>query len=54
VALVDEPRDDVRVLQVEVVVAAEDVGGDDGRELAAMLGCVEAVLQRGEGERVEV
>jgi hypothetical protein len=29
---------------VEVVVAAEDVGGDDGRELAAVLGRVQAVL----------
>ena len=41
---VDETGDDVGVLQVEVVVLAEDVGGDDGGVVAPVLGLVHAVL----------
>ena len=37
VALVDETRDDVAVLDGEVVVRAVDVGGDDGGEVAPVL-----------------
>lgn len=37
VHLVDEPRQHVAVLDVEVVVGPEDVGGDDGGEAAAVL-----------------
>lgn len=33
----DEPRQDVAVLDVEVVVRPEDVGGNDGGEASAML-----------------
>lgn len=33
----DEPRQHVAVLDVEVVVGPEDVGGDDGGEAAAVL-----------------
>ena len=43
VALVDEAGDDVAALDVEGVVGAVDVGGDDGGELAAVLLVVEAV-----------
>ena len=38
-----EPGDDVAVLQIVVVVRAEDVGGDDGGEVASMLRSVEVV-----------
>lgn len=37
VDLVDEPRQDVAVLDVEVVVWPEDVGGNDGGEASAVL-----------------
>lgn len=37
VDLVDEPWQDVAVLDVEVVVWPEDVGGNDGGEASAML-----------------
>lgn len=37
VDLVDEPRQDVAVLDVEVVVRPEDVGGNDGGEVSAVL-----------------
>lgn len=37
VDLVDEPRQDVAVLDVEVVVGPEDVGGNDGGEASAVL-----------------
>ena len=43
VALVDETRDDVAVLDGEVVVRAVDVGGDDGGEVAPVLLSVGAV-----------
>ena len=43
VALVDETRDDVAVLDGEVVVRAVDVGGDDGGEVAPVLLSVCAV-----------
>lgn len=37
VDLVDEPWQDVAILDVEVVVRPKDVGGDDGSEAAAVL-----------------
>lgn len=46
VHLVDEPRQHVAVLDVEVVVGPEDVGGDDGGEAAAVL--LEITPGRGE------
>lgn len=35
--LVDEPRQHVTVLDVEVIVGTKDVGGDDGGELTSVL-----------------
>lgn len=37
VDLVDEPWQDVAILNVEVVMWSKDVGGDDGSEAAAVL-----------------
>lgn len=37
VDLVDEPRQDVAILDVEVVMRPKDVGGDDSSEAAAVL-----------------
>lgn len=51
VALVDQARDDVRVDQVEVVVGSEDVGGDDGGEVASELLVVSTIAKMRYGKQ---
>lgn len=46
VALVNQPWDDVAILEVEVIVTAKDVGWNDTGEHAAMLLMVGPVVNR--------
>mmetsp|Transcript_11598 Transcript_11598/g.41722 ORF Transcript_11598/g.41722 Transcript_11598/m.41722 type:complete len:247 (-) Transcript_11598:200-940(-) len=54
VSAVDQPRDHVRVLEVEVIVLPEDVRRDHGRELHPVLVSIHSVLHVHHALRVRV